>query len=164
MAPIADEQLAHRIEYMSEYPVLQCPDWCTQRWNEDWWELHFGAWEPILEFSHGDGVIIWGRPVREWFYESDHRPGRDDADSKYWVQLATTTNDGDEGEPDPIAEDMAIIGMLDAEEIDALIAGVDDIRDKAAMRAYGVEWVWAFPGADDLAAGDEEEAGQAHAS
>lgn len=130
-----------RIDRMRELGIFQCPVWCYQPDDEHLLEQHTSGWDVVGEEGIGDtehGATIEVRVRREW-----------------WIE-------GDEGHCDSYT-DLCVSGLDDASEIPAMgvdelqtvIAGLEDARDKADMSGVYYRWQWAYDGAEqDAAASD----------
>lgn len=152
-----EDQLAHRIEYLTEREILQCPDWCLQLWDEDQWEVHWGAWQPIITDAGEDSnVTVWARPARGW-WDID---GDQNAEDLSHIDIGVTAGDVSTSDPEPLPAGMGILSSVNSDELEDIVAGLERVRDQAYLTAPGTVWVWAFPGAEDLAAGDAEEDGE----
>lgn len=150
---MTEEQLRHRIEYLTHREVLECPNWCLKVWDEDQWEVHYGPWESVLTGAGEDSdVTVWARPVRGW-WDAD---GNQDADSLSSIDIAVTNHPDHSSNIEPLPAGLGFLGStLNGDELGDLCEGLTAILQKAEL-ADGSQWVWAFPGAEDLADDDSE--------
>lgn len=140
-----------RVEQMRDFPIIQCPDWCTRQVDEGNFEQHISQWATVLDGTEdGEKVVVLARARREWW--NGEGP---EGESPAWVELAFHGAAApSKYESEPEIRDAVAYVFLSGGDLAVLFDNCDPLRAMAAMEGH--DWEWAYDGAEDDA--DEEDA------